>query len=75
MSIVRVKSDVVCSVYDDETDTRYALTPGMEFDSDDPLVRKFGWAFQIDSDVDGVKRQRRTSVETATAEPGEKRNR
>jgi len=74
MSIVRVKSDVACSVYDEDTDTRYALTPGMEFDSGDPLVRKFGWAFQIDAEAD-VRRQRRTSVEMATAEPGEKRNR
>jgi len=81
MSIIRVKPDVACSVYDDETDTRIALVPGLEFDSHDPIVKKFGWAFQTDSDADGdterKARKRTTSVrvEEATANPGEKRNR
>lgn len=82
MAIIRVKPDISSSVYDEATDTRITLSAGMEFDTGDPIVKKYAWAFQTDADADADStrsnvRQRRTTakVEQATANPGEKRNR
>ena len=62
MAITRVRSDLQpCGVLDPETQTPVRLAPGLEFDSSDPIVRAFPWAFD-------------TGVESATAKPGEKRN-
>jgi hypothetical protein len=38
------------------------LTPGDAYPDDDPLVREFSWAFEVDN-----------VVEQASAAPGEKR--
>jgi hypothetical protein len=74
MPIVRVKPDVTCSVYDDETDTHIALLPGAVFDSKDRIVKAFAWAFQSDADTESQPARRTAvSVEQATANPGERR--
>jgi hypothetical protein len=61
VAVTRVRSDLLpCGVLDPETQTPVRLAPGLEFDSSDPIVRAFPWAF--------------ATVESATAKPGEKRN-
>jgi hypothetical protein len=75
MPIIRVKPDVVCVVYDAESDTRVPLRGGMEFDSDDPIVAQFPDMFAVDADEKRAPRKRATAVEVASAEPGTKRNR
>lgn len=62
MPILRVKETV--AVQDPESQTWVTLTKGADFDSTDPIVRAYPWAFQRDADV-----------EQASAAPGEKRNR
>ena len=62
MPILRVKETV--AVQEPESGTWITLSAGADFDSSDPLVRAYPWAFQRDADV-----------EQATAAPGEKRNR
>ena len=64
MSIVRVRPDVCAVVYDAATTSHVSLTPGLEFDSGDPIVRQHPWAFRRDADV-----------EEATAAPGQRRGR
>lgn len=76
MSIVRVRPDVQATVYDPKSASYVALTPGVEFDSSDPIVKSNGWAFQTDAEAKpGKQRVRSVSVEQATAGPGELRNR
>lgn len=75
MSIVRVRPDVQATVYDPASASFVALTPGVEFDSADPIVRTNEWAFQSDASSTSKQRVRSVSVEQATAAPGEKRNR
>lgn len=65
MATVRVKPDVAATVYNAETASYEALTPGRPYDSSDPFVKANAWAFTTDVELD--------SVEQATAEPGEKR--
>jgi hypothetical protein len=60
MATVRVKQGVAASVYNPATETREILVPGKPYDTDDPFVKEFAWAFESD-------------VEQATAAPGEKR--
>ena len=60
MSVVRVVKP--CVVVPDGTLIPVALRLHEPFDSDDPVVRQFGWAFESDE------------VEQATAVPGERRN-
>jgi hypothetical protein len=62
MPIVRVIETV--AVQEPESETWITLAKGADYDSSDPLVRSYPWAFQRDADV-----------EQATAGPGEKRNR
>jgi hypothetical protein len=48
-------------VLDPDSQTPIRLAPGLEFDTSDPIVRAFPWAFD-------------NGVESATAKPGEKRS-
>ena len=73
MSIVRVRPGVAAVVQDPATGELVSLTPGVEFDSGDPIVKANGWAFQTDAAEDARPRVRSVSVEQATAAPGEKR--
>lgn len=73
MSLLRVKPDVACVVYDAESACHVALKPGDEFDSTDPVVRQFPWAFAPDGKAPARERLRGVSVEQATAAPGERR--
>jgi hypothetical protein len=57
---VYVQEGVKAVVHNRATDTTIPLAPGMWFDSDDPGVRDYPWAFE-------------SPVEQATAGPGEKR--
>ena len=79
MSIIRVKEGVQATVFDPRTESYVTLVQGIEFDTGDPLVKEQTWAFETDAEADGRTSRRssarRTEVETATAEPGEKRNR
>ena len=75
MSIIRVKPDVACVVYDADNDFHVPLRGGMEFDSDDPIVSAFADFFESDAAEKRPARKRATAVEMATAEPGAKRNR
>lgn len=71
MSIVRVKPDVQCVVFDDSIKSHVPLNPGDEYDDTDPIVKQFGWAFQSDAKAKAAGRMRSASVEQATAIPGE----
>jgi len=62
MPILRVIETV--AVRDPESETWITLTKGADFQSSDPLVRAYPWAFQRDAEI-----------EQATGAPGEKRNR
>ncbi len=73
MSVVRVIAGGPWIVWDSKNEFHVTLAEGMEFDSGDPIVSEFAWAFESD----GVRpaRKRVTAVETAAADPGTKRNR
>jgi len=73
MSITRVKPEVCSVVFVDGI--AVSLTSGLEFDTNDQVVKEHPWAFEEDADAVRAPKQRRTSVEVATAVPGEKRNR
>lgn len=77
MSIVRVKNGVQCTTFDHRNQMYVTLTPGLEFDTNDPFVKDNGWAFESDAEVNPERksRSRVTSVrvEDASAEPGRKR--
>lgn len=79
MSIVRVKEGIQCTTFDHRIQSYVTLTPGIEFDSADPFVKEHDWAFETDAEAETrperKSKARVTSVETATANPGEKRNR
>ena len=64
MSIVRVRPEVAAAVLDPESGAYVALVPDAQYNSDDPLVREYPWAFGADN-----------AIEQASAAPGEKRNR
>lgn len=72
---MRVKPDIQATVYDPANATYVALTPGVEFDSADPIVKANEWAFQSDAESKSKPRVRSVNIEQATAGPGEKRNR
>lgn len=61
MSYVRVRPDVQSTVLDPTTQVHVALKPGAKYDDRHPLVREYPWAFESD-------------VESASAEPGSRRN-
>jgi hypothetical protein len=69
MATVRVKPDVAATVYNFETASYEALTPGRPYDSNDPLVKANAWAFTTDAELDAEL----DAVEDASAVPGEKR--
>jgi len=76
MGTVRVRPGVACVVSLDIAPV--ALSTGMAFDSDDPIVRRHPDLFQDDAAAEPP--QRSTSVhvgdvEEATANPGQRRNR
>lgn len=73
MSIVRVKPDVQCVVYDSSIASHVPLNPGDEYDDSDFIVKHFGWAFQSDAKAKPSVRARESRVEQATATPGELR--
>lgn len=75
MPIVRVKADVSATIYDPTIGGYTALTPGVEYDANDPVVKANGWAFQSDATSEAKPRARAVAldVEQATANPGEKR--
>ncbi len=74
MSIVRVKSDVAATVYDDTIRGFVALRPGAEYDDKDPIVKAHPQFFQSDATSDARPRVRSVGVvEHATATPGELR--
>ena len=75
MSIVRVRPGVAAVVHDASTASMVTLTPGIEYDSNDPIVKANGWAFQTDATEDARPRVRSVSIEQATSAPGEKRSR
>ena len=62
--IVRVKPGNPVTVLDQELGVHVALIPNTPYDSKNPLVRDYPWAFESD-----------TALEQATAAPGERRNR
>ena len=59
MPTVRVRES--CVVSHDGMPT--PLRKGHPYDTSDPIVREFPWAFEADNDI-----------EAATAQPGERRN-
>jgi hypothetical protein len=63
MATVRVRSDVgpVSVEHPEAAGLRVALKPGQAYEHTDPIVKAYGWAFESD-------------VESASAEPGEKRS-
>lgn len=73
MPIVRVKPDVCSVILDSATGEHVPLHPGDEFDSDDPIVKSFPWAFQSDAKATPRGRARSVRIEQATANPGEVR--
>ncbi len=64
MSTLRVRDDGPWSVSHPEHGANVALVPGDAWDSTDPVVKVFRWAFQTDAARD---------VEDASADPGRKR--
>ena len=64
MATLRVREDGPWSVTHPEHHGQVALRPGDPWDSTDPIVKKFRWAFQADNERD---------VEDASAPPGRKR--
>lgn len=75
MSIIRVVPGGPWAVWDSENESTVTLSEGMEFDDGDPIVGQFPWAFASDTAAVRPARKRATAVETASAEPGAKRNR
>lgn len=73
MSIVRVKPGIQCVTFDHENQTFVTLTPGVEFDSNDPFVKANGWAFGTDDEREAKGRKVAVRVEDASAAPGSKR--
>lgn len=61
MPIVRVRETV--AVQEPQSETWITLVANAPYDTSDPLVRQYPWAFQRDE------------IEQATSAPGEKRNR
>ena len=63
MATVRVRSDIgpVSVEHPEAGELRITLKPGAAYDSTDPIVRTYQWAFESD-------------VEQATGTPGEKRS-
>ena len=73
MSITRVKPDVAAVVFDASIGSFVPLSPGVEYDTADPLVKAHPWAFTTDTDRAARGRVTSASVEQATAGPGELR--
>lgn len=62
MATVRVRKGIACTVHP-SSGVGVVLVGDKEFDADDPVVREFAWAFDLDN-----------NVEDASADPGRKRN-
>lgn len=62
---------VRCAVRHPVTGMYVALDPATDYADDDPFVKAYPWAFAV---VENAQ-DRIESVEVATAEPGQKRNR
>lgn len=79
MAIVRVKEGIQCATFDHRIQSYVTLVGGIEFDSGDPFVKENAWAFETDDEAEArgsrKSKARVTSVEMATANPGELRNR
>lgn len=63
MPLVRIRPDVAAAVIWNGVPT--PLVPGQAYESSDPFVRSFAWAFDLGGDD--------RPVESATSAPGEKR--